>query len=214
MATIGAVAQAVVHGVNFAVSGPRFFSVNSEYNAFAWWQASMIFLAAYGSVIVAYTDSARRRAALTLAGILCFLSLDEAVLIHERLARGILEALGLSETWDSALWPVLYIPLAVVIVVSLSRVADHSTPRIRRYVGIAIGSLIVAALIEIASAPWSTGENVIHVVAGAFEEAAELVGWTLLAAGLNARAQSAISMHSSTVNEARTMGVGELDSPA
>lgn len=40
--------------------------------------------------------------------------------------------------------------------------------------------------VEVLSAPWSTGSNLVHSIEGAFEEGAELAGWMTIATGLTA----------------------------
>jgi hypothetical protein len=188
VAVVGAVVQTAVHSINHLLSGPAFLSVNEEHNPITWVHSSLILLAGFGVALLALVDARRRRSALAAAAILVFLSLDEAVSIHENLARATLDLAGLSRTWDSVVWPILFVPLAAALVALLWALLRTAPRRIRRYVTVALLWLGAAVLVEIVAAPVSTGRNAAHAIAGAGEEAAEFIGWSMLAAGLIANA--------------------------
>jgi hypothetical protein len=59
----------------------------------------------------------------------------------------------------------------------------HAPERPRRFVGAGIALLAVALAADVLSGPWTGGEEEWpHVIEGAFEEAAELAAWILIAA--------------------------------
>jgi hypothetical protein len=188
-AATGAGVQGLVHIVNFYFWGFGFLDANGEFNPFAWAHASLIVLAAFGATLHALADRGRRWVPLALAVILAFFSMDEILMIYERLARAVLDSAGWHEVWDSVLWPVLYFPLAAAMVLLLWKVMKPSPERLRRYGIIGVLWLVAAVILEIASAAYSTDlENAVHAWEAVFEEGAEFIGWTMIAASLNAAA--------------------------
>jgi hypothetical protein len=186
-AAAGCVAiQTVVHAANAALGGNDYLSVNGERNPVAWSHSALIFAAAFVCAVRAAAATERRRTFAALAAILVFLSLDEMLVVHERLAAEALELLELPAVWDSVLWPVLYLPLLGVLLAGLVNVARSTASNGGRFVLAGLGLLAGAVAVEVLAAPLSTGENGAHAVAGALEEGAELAGWLVLAGGLAA----------------------------
>jgi hypothetical protein len=185
-AVVGVAIQTVIHLLNAALDGGPFLSVGGENNPIAWSHSAAIFAAAFVCALHAATVSERRRIFAALAAILAFLSLDEILIVHERIVSRVLEVLGLPIVWDSVLWPLLYLPLLGALLLLLVRVAREASKEVGLRVLVGLGLLVAAVGAEVVSAPLSTGENWPHTVEGGFEEGAELAGWILITTGLTA----------------------------
>lgn len=110
-----------------------------------------------------------------------FLSMDDMIALHERLAAMLVTALALPDTWDSLLWPALYLPLMLVTAVLILRMTRSGTVETFRMGLFGLGMLAAAVVIEVVTAPWSSGTNLVHTVQGGIEEALELGGWVCIA---------------------------------
>jgi hypothetical protein len=62
--------------------------------------------------------------------------------VHERLAESVLTAVGQDASWDSVVWPALYLPLAGAVVVLLVSLTRTTPTRARRFVD--VGLLLLA----------------------------------------------------------------------
>jgi hypothetical protein len=98
------------------------------------------------------------------------------------------DVLGLSSAWDSVVWPVLYVPLLLAVVVILDGLTRDGPAPIRRQTRVGLALLGGAVALEVASAPWDAESLAVATVEGGFEEAAEQAGWTLLASAVVATA--------------------------
>jgi hypothetical protein len=189
IALVGVTVQTLVHLVNAAVDGGTQLNVNAEHNAMAWAGSAAMFSAAFAAALHAILMQQRQLSYAFLASVFAFFSLDEVILVHERLAAWALGVVGVSTSWDSVLWPVLYSPVAGLCLVLLLALARGAPARCGRFIRIGLVLLVTAVTAEMVSAPVSTFENADgwpHIVEGAFEEGAELAGWILIAAGLMA----------------------------
>jgi hypothetical protein len=179
--------QTLIHLLNAAVDGTRQFDANAESNAMAWASSVATFAAAFAAALHATLLGERRRSYVFLACLFAFFSLDDAIVLHERLSQRLLDVVGLSASWDSVLWPALYLPLAGSAVLLLAAVARAAPARAGRFIRVGLILLLTAVAAEALSAPVSTAETVTewpHVLEGAYEEGAELVAWILIAAGV------------------------------
>lgn len=151
-----------------------------------WATSSTTFSSAVLVLILGLIDPAQKLRGPALAAGLAFISFDDAVFLHERIAYRIVAELDVSEAYVQVIWPVLYLPLLVAIAVLLLGLARDTQPAHRLVVaGLAI--LVGAVTLEVAghalsqagvqanSWPW--------VLATSLEEGAELVGWILIAIG-------------------------------
>lgn len=118
-----------------------------------------------------------------MGAICAFLSLDDMVGLHEGGAALVCRLLGLPLTWDSVIWPVVYLPLMGTTGLVLLLIARSAEPVVARSLRVGLLALAIAVILEVVSAPWSTDGNWVHVVEGGLEQALELFGWILLAAG-------------------------------
>jgi hypothetical protein len=179
--------QGVVHVINSFTFDVGFLDVNLERRPFALLQGLVIAAAAIGAFMVTARELVSRPVGVALGVVLAFFALDEIAGIHERVAVEVGSWMGRSESWDSVLWPVLYLPLAAVVLFCLWRCALVAPSSNSRLLVTAAALLVAAVVLEIASAPFSTAETaggVVHKVEGAFEEGFELVAWGLIAIAL------------------------------
>jgi hypothetical protein len=187
LAVAAVAVQTAVHGLNAMLTDGGYWSVNSENNPIAWAHAAAIVSSAFVCALHALLVEQRRITFTVAAVLLAFLSVDEAIQVHERIIGRVLDWTERSATWDSVLWPIVYLPICAVLAWALWRVSDEAPrPAARLLVG-GLGLLVVAVLAEMVSAPWSDEDGgAVHTVEGAFEEAAELAGWIAVATGLTA----------------------------
>lgn len=181
------VLQGVVHLVNYFAIGVGFLDVNLERRPFALVQGVLIALAAVGAFVATSRGLLPRAVGLPMGTVLAFFVVDEVGGIHERLGVEAGSLIGLSESWDSVIWPIIYMPLAAFLLMGLWRSARLAPPASARLLCIAMGLLVAAVTLEVASAPFSTAETaggVVHMVEGVFEEGFELVAWGFVAIAL------------------------------
>lgn len=191
LAIVGGLTLLVVHLVNLAVLERRLLNANLETTVWTWTSVVAAAGVAIGAALHALLVTARRTEYLTLVGAASFLSMDDLITVHETVAGLILTATGLSEKWDSVVWPVVYLPFLAVLVLLLERLTRDVPTRIRRHTLAGLGLLAFAVAVEVVIAPWSgTDAGRVEFVGGGVEEAAEQAGWTLLAVALIALAVS------------------------
>jgi len=176
--------QLVLHLVNGVTIQSSILDANSEGNPFVWASTVAAFSVALCALIGGLAHRVQVRLLLSLAASIAFLSLDDAVVLHERIAAKVLGLAGLSVTYDSVLWPALYLPLLALTALLLFSIARGQPEQIRRlfYAGLAL--LLLAVVAEATAAPWSDGRNTVELVVGGIEESAELAGWILLASAM------------------------------
>lgn len=186
-AVVGVTIQTAIHLLNAALDGSQYLSVNGEGNPVTWVHSGVIFAAAFVCTLRTTILTERRREWAAMAAMLAFLSFDEMLVVHERVVAEMLEVLELPLVWDSVVWPVLYLPLLgalLLLLVTVARLAPTGTGSV---VLVGLGFLVAAVAAEVLSAPVSTsGESWPHVLEGAVEEGAELVGWILITTSLTA----------------------------
>jgi hypothetical protein len=195
VAVIASTLQLVGHFANAATIDSPHLDANVEHNLFTWVGSCAVLFVAVAASVAVLLDAPRRRLLIALAAVTAFFAADEAVVLHENIAFGILGAVGLGDVWDSVLWPLLYLPLLVGTVVALLVVAREAPARGRRCIHVGLGLLAFALLLEIASTPWSVDRNPIHTVEGGLEETAELAGWILIATGIAALGARPLARH-------------------
>jgi hypothetical protein len=198
--------QTLLYLVGKFVFGTRLLHADTA-TAFATWAGTAaVGLAALLALALALFGW-RARVMGPMAAIFAFLALDEAIEVHERLARRLLEAVGAESVDAARVWPVLYAPLvafgAVLLLRGLSRNAPASGAeglsgqaldavgdagrRSRRLGWIGLGCLAAALLTEVV---WSAVRSdtayggTAHHVAIVIEEGFELGGWFLIGLAL------------------------------
>jgi hypothetical protein len=189
-ALLSAATLLLVHYANFfLLDRPRMIlDANGEVTVWSW--ASMLAtgtVAAYALLGVCVQP--RRWQLFSLLAVLCaYFSLDDQIALHERIASLAYRVLRLPESWDSVIWPVLYLPLLAAAFIALFRLSGTGPVRIKTTIRSGLFALVAAVVAEVASAPWSTDNNVVHILEGGVEEALELAGWLLVATGTLAAA--------------------------
>jgi hypothetical protein len=178
--------QTVVHLANwFTVRTPA-LDVNHEGSPFTAVSALTVGLAAGSSAVAVLTRAVPARLGVPLAGLLAFLALDEWFRLHERIVWHALRLLGLPGSWDSVVWPLLYLPLTGSVALLVLLVARRAGSPLAGLLQGGLVLLVLAVGLEVASAPFSTettADGLVHALEGAVEEACELGGWGLLALG-------------------------------
>ena len=190
LAVVAAVTLVTIHWANgFLLGRPRvLLDANAEGSVWTWASVLATGTAAFGALLAASTRASRRVELYFLSGICAFLSLDDMIALHERIAVLICHIVGISETWDSVVWPILYGPLLLIAVLMFFRMARARPKPVQRPIAAGLAALGVAIVLEFASAPWSVGANAVHILEGGVEEALELGGWMLIASGVVAAA--------------------------
>ena len=171
-----------VYGLNRAVD---LFDLE-EGGLVTWVTSSTTFSAAVLVLILGLIDPARKHRTTALAAGLAFISFDDAVFLHERIASRIAAELDVSDSYIQVIWPLLYLPLLATIAVLLLGLARNTRPAHRLVVaGLAI--LAGAVALEVASHALSRADvesdSWLWVLEISLEEGAELVGWVLIAIG-------------------------------
>jgi hypothetical protein len=126
--------------VNAVFLDKRALNVNFEDNPFAWASTVATFSVAFAAVLHAVLLTSRRVPYVLLAIVAGFVSLDDMVAIHEDIGAEAADVLGLAQSYDSVLWPVLYLPLLAVGLLILFSLAREAPERPRRFIttGIAL----------------------------------------------------------------------------
>jgi uncharacterized membrane protein YidH (DUF202 family) len=177
--------QTAGHLAFLTIDGAGLLDVNREGGVGAVVAAAVLLVAAAGAFQLRRQE--HQRADRVLGGILVFLALDELLVIHERVGIVTARVLGLSDAWDSVLWPLMYLPLLGLVLALLLLLARQVPRPAGRAIRTGLGLLVGAVSLEVLSAPFSTpttASGLVHSYEGMVEEALELGGWGLIATGL------------------------------
>ncbi len=191
LAVAAVAAQTAVHLANGLLFDGRYTQLNadSEYTPFSWASTVASFSAA--SVVLGAAIVFERRRSLLLAAVLAYLSLDDAIRLHERLGETALgHGLALPSYMIRLLWPALYVPILVLAVALLWTFARKIPTSARRLTGFGVlllaSAVVAEALSTILLRAGVTYGDLADVPKVSVEEGAELGGWILIAAGLTA----------------------------
>ena len=191
VAAVGVVVQTASHLFQaFVAPSLDELSADRDDNAFAWASAVAMFAGAVAAFVLYALQ--RRRGLLALAVLLAFLSLDDIATVHETIGSRSESVLGLASYAGRIVWIVLYLPLLVLGVVLLVRLALEASPRARRVILVGLGLLGAGVAAEAATyltyaAGYGEGTT-LDTLEVAVEEGAELAGWILIGAALVAHA--------------------------
>ena len=172
------------------------------------------FAAALGALAWAFVDERVRARALALGALLAYFSLDDFVELHERFGQELADAADLPEAVGARIWILIYLPLLALGGLLVWSIVPRTLPPIRRFQLAGLGLLVAAVLSEglgvFTKALEERGFESPHAVRAGVEEAVELAGWSLLAAGLFAAAYAALAQWHSpepeSVNPAPSTG--------
>lgn len=196
--TIAALSAAHIVGVRLLDNAITNLNADEEGNVLAWAGSASIFAAAFAALVLALTAASVDGRLLAVAGIAAALSLDDAIVLHERLAKRVVDALGMSEGAQRLAWPPIYLPLLAVMLFLLLDAARRIPPTAGRSLRVGLGLLGLAVATELVSAypmivldvelgSWPDALEV------AVEESAEIGGWLLIAFALAAAAAARLA---------------------
>jgi len=163
----------------------RIAAFNAEEDGGVWTWASVAAQAGGATLLAILAATAVRWRAYALTGLgLAFFSLDDAVLIHEKLGY----ALSFFPHGTRLIWPLLYLPLLTVVAVQLWRIADaQEGTSVRALVRGGLVALAVAVVLE-AETPLlfalGLGESIVYALEVVLEEGLEMVGWIWIGGAL------------------------------
>lgn len=181
------------HLANHALFDGDVWNLNpgTEGNSWTWASSVAVFAAGFVALLRAIVVDERRATFGWLAGALMFFSLDDAVEIHEQIGTGIGTRLLESAPGylQNRVWLVLYVPLLVLVAVTLWR-ESRGPDRPRRTLGLGLLLLVAAIVSEalgVVTKPLDRrGIHWPDILRIGIEEGVELAGWIVVAAGLTA----------------------------
>jgi hypothetical protein len=180
------VVQTLVHVANDRFFGTRaLFDANDDASAFTWLSVAAEAAAAVAIAIYAASGRVRRRF-LLLAGAIAFLSLDDEVALHERLAVVVRkDFLGFPEDWvNRVVWPAVYLPILAATFLLLWELSQRAHPAARKWLRIGLALLVAGIALEVLTAPLPTTREDggwPYTIETAVEEGVEFLGWAVIA---------------------------------
>jgi hypothetical protein len=190
--TAAAVAiQSLAHVVNVAFWDNNWDALNadSDTGAPAWASSVLEFAAALLVVLMAALQPARQWPLFVLAAVLAFFSLDDLIMVHERVST-VAQDLDLWAHAGRLVWPVIFLPLLTIAFLGLWLIAAESVGDVGRPIRVGLGLLVLAIGLEIAAQglfALDVGRlDAPFVAEVVVEEGAELAGWGLIVTGLAA----------------------------
>ncbi len=154
---------------------------NQEGTPLVWASSVATWTVAVAAFVAATMRTGPLPQLLFVACATAFLSMDDMIGVHERLAKMLVLEFGVTDAWDSVLLPMFYLPLLAVTAVLILRMARSGTSATFRDAVVGLSLLVAAVALEALSASWSTETNLMHTIEGGIEEAMELAGWILIA---------------------------------
>ena len=192
IAVVAVLVQSVAHLANIGFDADIMqLNADEEHNVFAWASSVSTFAAALFLFVPAVAAGKLDRVTAAMSGALTFLSLDDALSIHERIAERSVDVLDTEISLERVVWPVVYLPLLVFVFVILLRMARARPGPASTALRLGLLLLVAAVVAELTSAlyvedsdlgTWPDAREV------TIEEGAELAGWILIAGALAARA--------------------------
>jgi hypothetical protein len=189
----------LAHLANAALDRPfNDLDAEREGNFLTWLSVSAAFVAAAAAALHAVLLRRDRLLMWVLAAALAFLSLDDAIEIHERLGDKVSDALPERlESFGSAVQLVLVGPALAIAFGGVLLLARRTVPEARRTLLAGLGCLAGAIVIELVV---GTATNEIEergtswpdTVRHGLEEGAELAGWVAIAGALAAAVCAAL----------------------
>ncbi|MCZ7590363.1 MAG: hypothetical protein M5U27_16190 [Gaiella sp.] len=204
LAIVAFVAQTLMHltDVYLLDRQLQFINADEEANIPTWASASSAFVAAVAALLLAVA-SGRRVLYGGLAALLGFMSLDDAVQVHERIVHRRVHSLGPIHDAARIVWPLLYLPLLILGFVLLVLAARALTTRPRVCVWLGLGLLVASVGAEFVGTLilelGATKMSLLYTLEVIVEEGAELVGWIAIAVGLLAGAIDMAERHHDSV---------------
>ena len=191
LAVLGGVVQGVVHlaTYNRAVD---LLNADDEGTVWSWASSGTTFAAAVAALVLLAVRPSATVPLAVLAATFFFLSMDDAITLHERIVHSRVESLGPIDDGARVVWPLLYLPVLAAAFVLAWTLAQVVPQRVGRLLRIGLVLLVAAIAIEIAAAglveAGYESDSFVHNVEVAVEEGLELSGWMLVATALFAAA--------------------------
>lgn len=186
LAFVGAVGQGIVHYANAVFLDFRFGMLNADADqgVFTWASSVATFAAAGAIAVVAVQVTRYRVALLGTAAIVAFMSLDDAVALHERIT---ISHIGPIEHAGRILWVACTMPLLAAAFVGIAILARRAPLGTGRVVMLGLWLLGGAIALEFTSPVWfalgSDHGGWLYEAEVVVEEGLELAGWLLIAGG-------------------------------
>ena len=151
LAVLGAVVQGVVHlaTYNRAVD---LLNADDEGNVWSWASSGTTFAAAVAALVLLSVRPSATVPFVLIAGALFFLSMDDAITLHERLVHSRVESLGPIDDGARVVWPIVYLPVLVAAFVLLWTLSQVVPRRADRLLRLGLVLLVGAIVVEIATA--------------------------------------------------------------
>jgi len=193
VAALGGLGVLVAHAIGVLLLERRIDDLDAEReaNALAWLSTTASGVAAVAALLLALLlTSPRRVALLALAVGLAFVSLDEAVQIHERLGYRIgRHVLGASDETANRLQLVAIMPVLATVFLMVCLVARRARRDMRVCLLGGLAALLSAIVFEQAAGTLTNAwerEGTLwpDVLRVGLEEGSEVAGWVLIATGL------------------------------
>jgi hypothetical protein len=191
------------------------FNADSDWSVWGWAGVVADFAPVVGAIQLAILVRSQRPWLIVLAVLTAFLSADDFLQLHELVSR-----LGsyLPVPHASRLvWPLMFMPIMVVIAVVLWRLSYQPLVSVRDSIRGGLAALAVAIFLEMAS-PLLFAMGYDHrtwpyEIEVAVEEALELGGWMLIAGGLASMVLYRASTETGCVNIEKGSGAFVASSP-
>jgi hypothetical protein len=153
-----------------------------EGNLLSWLSVVAVFGGALAAALHAVILPGRRRLFAALAAIFAFLSLDDMIQIHERVAD------NLEPLFFEHIETVIFLPVFAAAFLIVWALAREVAPRAGRFLRVAMMLLVAAVVVDLGATVTQDleeeGTAWPHAVRIAIEEALELSGWILVSATL------------------------------
>jgi hypothetical protein len=133
LAVVGVVVQTGIHLFNGWVLNYKWgiLNVTEDESVFGWASSATTFGAALAVVLFGVTRRSRPAEPIVLAAIISFLSLDDFLQLHERVAS-LWKPLGLWEKADRLVWPAIFMPLLAATFILALRLSAEAGTRVSR----------------------------------------------------------------------------------
>jgi hypothetical protein len=186
VSVVAFVLLAITDLVDVLALDSRIHAFDADLDGGVWTWASVA-TQAVGAALLALLamTSVRWRAYAVCSLLMGYFSLDDSVLIHEKIGSG----LDFFPHSARSIWPVLYLPLLVVLTVQLWRIAEsQSGPWVRPLVRGGLVALVLAVVLEGGSPlvfAVGQGEGSIgYELEVVIEEGLEMTGWLWITGAL------------------------------
>jgi len=185
LSVVSFVLLAITHLVDVLALGDRILLFDAEEDGGVWTWASVAAQGGGATLLAMLAAASVRWRTYAWCSVgLAYLSLDDAVRIHEKLGY----ALSFFPHGTRLIWPLLYLPLLAMVAVQLWRIADaQAGTAVRALVRGGLLALGVAILLE-AETPLlfalNLGETVVYEIEVVLEEGLEMLGWIWIGGAL------------------------------